>query len=61
MYVCVLQIEELQAELEKTKNATKEYTSKLTSYVKQLEEKDAKLKRMNAERHKQLEEVFDMK
>jgi len=57
----IWQIEELQSKMEKTKNSTKEYTTKLSSYVKQLEEKDSKLKKMNSERHKQLEEVFDMK
>ena len=55
------QIEELQSELMVTKTTAKEYGTKLSSYVKQLEDKDTKLKRMNSERHKHLEEVFEMK
>ena len=56
-----LQIEELKAELLKSQSSSKEYSSKLATYVKQLEEKDNKLKKLHSERHKHLEEVFEMK
>ena len=60
-YLLHLQIEELKAELLKTQSSSKEYSSKLATYVKQLEEKDNKLKKLHSERHKHLEEVFEMK
>ena len=58
---CFVQIEELQSEQLKSSNSAKEYSVKLACYVKQLDEKDNKLKKMNSERHKHLEEVFEMK
>lgn len=58
---CNNEIEELKAELLKSQSSSREYGSKLTTYVKQLEEKDNKLKKLHSERHKHLEEVFEMK
>ena len=62
-HICLYyqQIEELKAELLKTQSSSKEYSNKLATYVKQLEEKDNKLKKLHSERHKHLEEVFEMK
>nr|UVH70854.1 ELKS [Octopus bimaculoides] len=52
---------ELTAELEKMKSIQSDHIAKVGALTRQLEEKDAKLRRLVSERHKQLEEVYEMK
>lgn len=55
------QVYELTAELEKMKSIQSDHIAKVGALTRQLEEKDAKLRRLVSERHKQLEEVYEMK
>ena len=54
-------MEEMRKEVEGMQASAREYTSKLATLTRQLEDRDAKLKRMGAERQKHLEEVYEMK
>ncbi|KAK3102087.1 hypothetical protein FSP39_008635 [Pinctada imbricata] len=53
--------DDLTMELVKMKTTLSDQTFKVTNMTKQLEEKDQKLKRLQSERHRHLEEVFEMK
>ncbi|ESO99129.1 hypothetical protein LOTGIDRAFT_142108, partial [Lottia gigantea] len=52
---------ELKNEIESIRNGTSDQNSKISSLNKILEEKDVKLRKLQAERFKHLEEVFEMK
>ncbi|XP_076469273.1 ERC protein 2-like isoform X2 [Babylonia areolata] len=54
-------MEDMRKEVEGMQASSREYTSKLATLTRQLEDRDAKLKRMGAERQKHLEEVYEMK
>lgn len=55
------QVYELTAELEKMTTIQSDHIAKVGTLTRQLEEKDAKLRRLQSERHRQLEEVYEMK
>ena len=54
-------MEEMRQEVEGMQASSRDYSSKLATLTRQLEDRDAKLKRMGAERQKHLEEVYEMK
>lgn len=58
---CGVQMEEMRKEVEGMQASSRDYSSKLATLTRQLEDRDAKLKRMGAERQKHLEEVYEMK
>ena len=59
--LAVAQMEEMRKEVEGMQASSRDYTSKLATLTRQLEDRDSKLKRMGAERQKHLEEVYEMK
>ncbi|XP_070192869.1 ERC protein 2-like isoform X2 [Littorina saxatilis] len=54
-------MEEMRKEVEAMQASSRDYSSKLATLTRQLEDRDGKLKRMSSERHKQMEEVYEMK
>jgi hypothetical protein len=54
-------MEDMRKEVEALQTSSREYSSKLGTLTRQLEDRDAKLLRMGAERQKHLEEVYEMK
>ncbi|KAK7496212.1 hypothetical protein BaRGS_00012622, partial [Batillaria attramentaria] len=54
-------MEEMRKEVEAMQASSRDYSSKLATLTRQLEDRDAKLRRMNTERQKHLEEVYEMK
>ncbi|GAB1606323.1 ELKS/Rab6-interacting/CAST family member 1 isoform X1, partial [Argonauta hians] len=54
-------VQELTSELDKMKSIQSEHIAKVGSLTRQLDEKDTKLRHLQSERHKQLEEVYEMK
>ncbi|KAK6176082.1 hypothetical protein SNE40_014437 [Patella caerulea] len=54
-------VNELKAEIEGLQHGTADHNGKISSLNKLLEEKDVKLRKLQAERFKHLEEVFEMK
>ena len=59
--ICFCQVYELTAELEKMNSIQSDHIAKVGTLTRQLEEKDSKLRRLQSERHRQLEEVYEMK
>lgn len=60
--ICFLiQMEEMRKEVEAMQASSRDYSSKLATLTRQLEDRDNKLRRMSAERQKHLEEVYEMK
>ncbi|CAE1176229.1 ERC1 [Acanthosepion pharaonis] len=56
-----MKVYELTAELEKMTTIQSDHIAKVGTLTRQLEEKDSKLRRLQSERHRQLEEVYEMK
>lgn len=54
-------MEEMRKEVEAMQASSRDYSSKLATLTRQLEDRDNKLRRMSAERQKHLEEVYEMK
>lgn len=55
------QMEEMRKEVEAMQLSSQDYSSKLATLTRQLEDRDNKLRRMQMERQKHLEEVYEMK
>lgn len=56
-----MKVYELSAELDKMNAIQSDHIAKCGALTRQLEEKDSKLRRLQSERHRQLEEVYEMK
>lgn len=54
-------MEEMRKEVEAMQLSSQDYSSKLATLTRQLEDRDNKLRRMQMERQKHLEEVYEMK
>lgn len=57
----IVQIDELNQELTAAKQQMEENGAKVEGLTKQLTDREAKVKRMQAERRKHMEEVYEMK
>ena len=51
----------MRVELESVQESSRDYQAKLALTARQLEDKDGKLKRMTADRNRQVQEVLETK
>ena len=60
-YFLSLQMEELQAEVERLLQGSSDQDKKVAVLMKQIDEKDSKMKKLSSDRQKHLEEAYEMK